>query len=1685
MSELAPILNLLEVRVQATGGLIPSSKNRRQIENIATVLHGKKSSSGSRSGSKSGSLSYSPSASSPRNFFMRSSTSTQNKDSLLDAFGSGGGNLLPDESIREFVIDSNPNRIFITGGTVWEQVANPSANTNDNTNITGPRTSSSGRFLYIKKNILIFNDVILVCHSIEDDDIINADNSVSGSGSGSTTRMSGGGNRDRSGSKASSSGHGQGQGRPSPATAADILGTPNILPGNGTNVNSVDRDGNGNSFVDGTEFGNIDLDDIDELKILYKKKKLILEKVIYIKTIKIFDMPPITADISIYLQSQYNDGSGTGVYGHTSPLFDNRPTSPIYDSSVGTEHAFHGNSVGRGGPSPTPYNQNNKIRKYHRFELLFHLPMQERGITRHNKSIVLCSQNRNIADKYREEIRKTMIAYHIQFASPCIMNPSYNRNDNNNINNNNRNSSSVPVPGSAENSNTSPYTAGMGNPIPIQSQLRLGWMYNICGGTIFEAAYSGDIRALRVHLDFMSTYNGNFYSGGAGAATHALSSANLNLTSVPVIPTPKSSGRGNRNRSATGDSISSASGLHSHIHSGIGGTNLVINNNYYIDSLDSYGMTALHWACLHGHTVCARLLLDFGADMNVRQQRGGNTALIIAAASGNADIVSLLLHQTNKNKHMNLNASGSSTRLEIRNYAGHNAVEMALFCSHMRLRKALHNAKLNSEGNNSNSNSNGNSNSNSNSNSNYIRNSSGERGGSYFSSNTDSEKEVLVMKEKNRLQIILSALYANGANFNEEDAAGNTPLYLCVYYNLKYGIEILMELLSQGSGSMSGSNGSGSGTLNFNNNKPRGNTTNVLDESNANQRINNNGINFNAIHPQHRCTALQLACSRVLNVFDVEYEELHLGTVEIIRLLISGGAYVNWKNKHVHKHEGKQSSSSSSSKNNNTSRSSNYNDNDAASTDSGNNNTNSRRNSRDSILSGTDRTGQTYQSSMIQEEYGDCDGNSDDEKESYHYGRQSDIGSDYGGGGSVKSYNSKKSNQQSDSKNKLLKKRGNAGSTIGAWTPLQILQRTFIQVKLEEIAVINDTNMYTHGGQAQTQTGKNQGQQRQIPVPDLDFSLGSAVCLTPNPTFYGSQNHPASGRSSPYDIRMGTPRSQGNSNSVLDNSGGRASAFSSPKDINDLDLNSSASGSGSGSGLYTPQVNDEFSPPGTGNSDSNSNSNGKSPNPTDKVKKLSNVVFQAILLLLRCGARWSEKNLIECIKGLQPPKPPSLSIALTVGGMPGPAGGYGSDRGYGSGSGSGNGNDRGSTSKSATATSTKSSSSSSSSRSNNHHKLLMKPSLKYSIDECLDDWLNKLEPPNFDEFVCSRQAMGDVLYQLKKNWQNDNDQNHCELCVSSFSTITNRRHHCRCCGVLVCDKCSSKRLSLAVLPPSSSSISGNDVNIGVTKERTCDSCFNQLCQQVNNSQSANNRYCVKQLKASAEILIDRLKHFIVSLKNHSDPNQNQNQNQSRGNNNSSRGRRGASGSPTRRSRNSNSRQNSFGDDPAYDDDGDIEGEGIRNARNHNHNGNGTDTPPRSNGGSNKKLFTPPKQVTTGGVSRAHTSNVNGNGTGPSSPLLQARESGYKAPKSSSASASMFFCPGGSGYVNRNEDGTIIPTPSSPVRLSLIENDVGLYKSLQHRHLIKQQVNCLLECDFLAQTFLDASRMYQVEAEAHT
>eukprot|EP00128_Syssomonas_multiformis_P000867 Colp12_sorted_trinity150504_noHs@30916 len=65
---------------------------------------------------------------------------------------------------------------------------------------------------------------------------------------------------------------------------------------------------------------------------------------------------------------------------------------------------------------------------------------------------------------------------------------------------------------------------------------------------------------------------------------------------------------------------------------------------------------------------------------------------------------------------------------------------------------------------------------------------------------------------------------------------------------------------------------------------------------------------------------------------------------------------------------------------------------------------------------------------------------------------------------------------------------------------------------------------------------------------------------------------------------------------------------------------------------------------------------------------------------------------------------------------------------------------------------------------------------------------------------------------LLPKWINDNESTTCLVCKQDF-TLFRRRHHCRRCGLLVCDTCSTRKIALPVF------------NID-TPVRVCHNCFN-------------------------------------------------------------------------------------------------------------------------------------------------------------------------------------------------------------------------------------------------------------------
>lgn len=120
----------------------------------------------------------------------------------------------------------------------------------------------------------------------------------------------------------------------------------------------------------------------------------------------------------------------------------------------------------------------------------------------------------------------------------------------------------------------------------------------------------------------------------------------------------------------------------------------------------------------------------------------------------------------------------------------------------------------------------------------------------------------------------------------------------------------------------------------------------------------------------------------------------------------------------------------------------------------------------------------------------------------------------------------------------------------------------------------------------------------------------------------------------------------------------------------------------------------------------------------------------------------------------------------------------------------------------------------------------------------------------------------------------DDSGNNCLICDSGF-TMLKRKHHCRHCGVLVCQACSNKKFPLFKPPASAKGADSDDDDAtaasfglrrmgmssnaspdaaaaaNVVEERTCDGCFNRLCTAVLTSQRTADEWQREKDKAAA------------------------------------------------------------------------------------------------------------------------------------------------------------------------------------------------------------------------------------------
>jgi len=135
----------------------------------------------------------------------------------------------------------------------------------------------------------------------------------------------------------------------------------------------------------------------------------------------------------------------------------------------------------------------------------------------------------------------------------------------------------------------------------------------------------------------------------------------------------------------------------------------------------------------------------------------------------------------------------------------------------------------------------------------------------------------------------------------------------------------------------------------------------------------------------------------------------------------------------------------------------------------------------------------------------------------------------------------------------------------------------------------------------------------------------------------------------------------------------------------------------------------------------------------------------------------------------------------------------------------------------------------------------LRPSFQEVIKSGIAVWNNASQPEAFPEFLSSLPDQR--LSASKELWIHDTASINCLLCIEKF-TYKNRRHHCRTCGALCCDPCTSKRLhstaesairaAIAKKVDSSDGIapgSSNSSANSYTGERVCDGCFNKLSHE--------------------------------------------------------------------------------------------------------------------------------------------------------------------------------------------------------------------------------------------------------------
>lgn len=116
-------------------------------------------------------------------------------------------------------------------------------------------------------------------------------------------------------------------------------------------------------------------------------------------------------------------------------------------------------------------------------------------------------------------------------------------------------------------------------------------------------------------------------------------------------------------------------------------------------------------------------------------------------------------------------------------------------------------------------------------------------------------------------------------------------------------------------------------------------------------------------------------------------------------------------------------------------------------------------------------------------------------------------------------------------------------------------------------------------------------------------------------------------------------------------------------------------------------------------------------------------------------------------------------------------------------------------------------------------------------------------------------------------WEPDSSSKCCVICAKPFGRLTNRRHHCRNCGRLVCESCSTQRLVLAQIDPNDesyrdSSMSQKD-NLARqytnTPQRVCDACYKTITRKE------QIRIQTDQRKEQENLILSMSSHVGISM----------------------------------------------------------------------------------------------------------------------------------------------------------------------------------------------------------------------------